>query len=449
MEKIFNNSNYRTIDNGSVTFRTPKRVQSGVDFSRIVYTLEGERVKLSFETDVFVLQNGINRTKNGQYVVDIQIDENQQAFSEFVGEMDELALGKLWENSKKWFGEQLDQDILDSFYKYPFRTNTTGGSYMRVPLDMENLVVRNQNGTQMNLEQIEKGSRVKVKATLEGMEFYKQLVLPVYRITGITVYVNNKKVNDGYSFYTYDNNLPDLVRDDLDNGLETDAEELATFHDKNEREVKAMLGIKEEEVGVEELDDNLDETEETRIEPRDNLNTQEETREEGEDGQEEENLDGSEEGREENLDAPEEGRDENLGNGQEELGEQETENLGELVENNDLEGEKLFNDDDNLEGETLGEVETVERTVEETERDDISEILSKNLTKALDEGEKTLEIYEDDTLEDKELKLRRAIELLKREKTGTQQSDVSSDSRRSKRKVILRYNKKRVVNQAL
>ena len=406
MEKIFNNSNYRTIENANVIFRTPKRIQSGVDFSRVVYTLDGEKLKLSFETDIFILQNGVNQTRNGQYVIDIQIDENQQSFSEFVGEMDELALGKLWENSKKWFGEQLDQDILDSFYKYPFRTNTSGGSYMRVPLDMDNLLVRNQSGTRLNLESVESGSRVKVKATFEGLEFYKQLVLPIYKISEIKVYQNNKKAGDGYSFYTYDNNLPDLVREDFDQGLETDAEDLATFHDNNEKEVRTLLGIpenveqsyQEEEFKQEEEEENEDEEEQLE--------------------KEEEQLENGEQILENNDD-------------------------GEVLENKDtLEQENSLEVD-------LGEVESVERTVEETERDDISEILSKNLTKALDEGEQTLEIYEDDTLEDKEVKLRKMIEILKREKTGTQQSEASSDSRRSKRKVILRYSKKRVVNQAV
>ena len=411
MEKIFNNSNYRTIENANVIFRTPKRIQSGVDFSRVVYTLDGEKLKLSFETDVFILQNGVNQTRNGQYVVDIQIDENQQSFSEFVGEMDELALGKLWENSKKWFGEQLDQDILDSFYKYPFRTNTSGGSYMRVPLDMDNLLVRNQSGTRLNLESVESGSRVKVKATFEGLEFYKQLVLPIYKISEIKVYQNNKKAGDGYSFYTYDNNLPDLVREDFEQCLETDAEDLATFHDNNEKEVKTLLGIPE----------NVEQSyQEEEFKPEDE--NKEEEEENGEEQLEEENVKREEQILENNVD------------NEEVLENKDT--LEHLEQENSLEVD-------------LGEVESVERTVEETERDDISEILSKNLTKALDEAEQTLEIYEDDTLEDKEVKLRKMIEILKREKTGTQQSEASSDSRRSKRKVILRYSKKRVVNQAI
>ena len=136
--------------------------------------------------------------------------------------------------------------------------------------------------------------------------------------------------------------------------------------------------------------------------------------------------------------------------------EEQLENGEQILENNVDNEEVLENKDtlEHLEQENslevdLGEVESVERTVEETERDDISEILSKNLTKALDEAEQTLETYEDDTLEDKEVKLRKMIEILKREKTGTQQSEASSDSRRSKRKVILRYSKKRVVNQAI
>jgi len=476
MEKIFNNANFETKDNIKIHYSTPKTYKEGVMISEAKYLEDGERFNLAFETDVFVLHTGIQKSPNNIHYIDLEFNNGNDALHEFIGELDELGMGTTWNKSKKWFGTQMDQDLIDSFYKFPLRTNKRGIPYLRLKLDENNLVVKNQYGAKISLDTINSESKVKVKIRYDGLLFYKQLFTPVYYVYEIKHYQQRKRVGDGYSFYTYDNDLPEMVLDEDEKGFETDAEELFEFANKNEEVVRNLLGINEEQNAEEEneeqnaeeeneevnAEENEEENEEEQNEEEQNAEENEEVNVEGDDEEKNEEDDGEDNEEEEN--AEEDGEEEEEGDEEEENEEGDEEEENGEVEQNAEEGEEKGGLDGNVEDVEENECEEEvdveveeemeeEKVVEEEKRDDeIGEILSKNLTKVLEADEQTLAIYEDEPLEEQEKKLRemlRRVEMAKTQNSLTGVSETSSGSKRGKSKRILRYSKTRVVNQQM
>lgn len=456
MDKIFNNANYETKENEKINYSTPKIYEEGVLKSDVKYLEDGEIFNLCFETDVFILHKGIQKNSNNIYYIDLEFNEGNEALHDFIGELDELGIGKTWKNSKEWFGTLMDLDLIDSFYKFPLRTNKKGNMpYIRLKLDMNNLVVKNQYGAKLNLDSISGESKVKVKIRYNGLLFYKQLFTPLYYVYEIKYYQQRKKVEDGFSFYTYDNDLPEMTAELVEKGFETEAEELYDFDRKNEEDIMKIQKLNTQTKNNTEKDEEDEEEEDEEYE--EDEDEEEEDEENTVDTRGNENNDVNvnvEDNVEDNADEINEyytvhdNAEENVAEPNEECNkveEQEDENLVEILGDG-----------------SLGEVEDVEvkneEEVEERKEEEINEILSKNLTKVLEKGEETLAIYEDDPLEEQENKLREMLRRVEKAKatytgttgtTGTNVSETSIGSRKGKKKRILRYSKSRVVNQQL
>ena len=175
IEKIFNLSNYETKENNKITYQKPKSYD-GTYMSKSWYLDDDEKANLCFETDKFILENGIRKTQNGNNFIDIWMNEENISLSEFISELDELNITKVWENSKKWFGQQLDLDIVDNYYKFPLRTNgKTSKAFYRLKLS-QNLKIKNQFGKKLELENIHHNSIIKAKIEFEGIRFEKETV---------------------------------------------------------------------------------------------------------------------------------------------------------------------------------------------------------------------------------------------------------------------------------
>jgi len=225
-DKVFNQRNYETKDNTQIHFTVPKVSKNGLKMNRAYYLEDGEKLPISFETNQFILVHGVQKTQTGTYYIDVKLDETNQTFLEFISEMDELGAGKTWENSKKWFGNQMDQDVIDEYYKSLLKTSKNSEPYVRLKLDTENLVIKNQHGKLDELDSICSNSKVVVKVRYDGLSFFKQLFTPTYTVYEIKYYQTKKKNEDGDSFYEQDNAYPDLVNDLDSEGESEDSEEL-------------------------------------------------------------------------------------------------------------------------------------------------------------------------------------------------------------------------------
>lgn len=392
-EKIFNHRNYHSREDSLIVFSTPKNGKNGLLMSRASYLEDDERVAICFETEYFHLMNGVQRSKEGTSYIDLIFDERNQAFYEFVDELDELSKSRTWENCRKWFGHQLELDVIDDWYKTPIKSSSKTPNYMRFGLDLENLIIKNQFGTLVDLHLLENG-KVKLKVSFEGISFYQQTFKPVYKVMEINVYQQNR-IEDEDSFYSHNNSYPGFRLNNL--GNESDPEEDYLFEKHNEEDIQKLT--KPEEVSV------YDEQE-----------------------QEFEHVENDSEEVKQSQDS------ENIGDNFEEI----DENQGILEEEKPL-GD-LFRE--NVEG---------KRTNTPTEPEDVQEIISKTLTKVselslpMDEPTFNCNPDENDTIEDLRRKLLLSQQKVQKYKTEKSVDSITSDSKSKTRKLLLNNDKVKTV----
>ena len=242
--KLFHSSNSELKDNSKIHFSKPKIDKNGVLKSDVYYLEEG-KPRIEYQTDVLELTAGIQKLASGVKYLDIPLTQETSPFFDFMGEMDELAIGRVYQNRKKWFSEdmQLDQDTIDQYYKNLVRRggNTT---YVRLKVTSD-VVSKNHYGHKMEFEKVGVDNKVQLKLLFDGLLFYKQLIIPEYIIQEIKCYDGKL---DSKSFQ---NDFPTITSEKLNSAYETDfegllteqttAEDLANFEEKNEAFVRDNL----------------------------------------------------------------------------------------------------------------------------------------------------------------------------------------------------------------
>ena len=242
--KLFHSSNSELKDNSKIHFSKPKIDKNGILKSEVFYMEEG-KPKIEYQTDIFELVSGIQKTASGVKYLDIPLNQETSPFFDFMGEMDELAIGRIYQNRKKWFSEdmQLDQDTIDQYYKNLVRRggNTT---YVRLKVTSD-VVAKNHYGHKLEFEKVGVNNKVQLRLLFDGLLFYNQLIIPEYVIQEIKCY--DTKLN----LKSFQNDLPTITSETLNSAYETDfegllteqtnAEDLANFEEKNEAYVKDNL----------------------------------------------------------------------------------------------------------------------------------------------------------------------------------------------------------------
>jgi len=407
--KVFNKRNYQTKDNSLIYYTNPKNINKGILLSKAYYLEDDEKMPIYFETDPFRLSNPIHKTEKGNYYVNIRLDEFNQAFYEFVEELDELGKGKTWENCKKWFGFDLDFDLIDSWYKTEIIPSSKGFNYMKLKLDSENLLVKNQFGSSVDLH-FPENSKLKVKLRYDGIAFYQQLYKPIFVVTEITYHQQNK-VDDEDSFYTHENSYPTFKLNNL--GSETEPEEDYEFEKNNEEDIRKLVH-KNDEIKHSEESTKTD-------------------NEESDFGNNEESSSV---------------KNEELSSNAE---------MEEVIVKNEEEYEEIQREDENqiLENEIIKQNVEGVRSHTTTETEEIHEILSKTLTKAIsennnlasDEPTTNLEYKDGDTIEVLRRKLEMSKSKITKLKTEKSVDSFTSESKGKTTKLILNNNKVKTVSR--
>jgi hypothetical protein len=245
--KLFHSSNSELKDNSKLHFSKPKLDRNGVLKSEAYYLEEG-KPRIEYQTDIFDLQTGIQKSSSGVKYLDMPLTQETSPFFDFMGEMDELAIGRVYQNRKKWFSEdmQLDQDTIDKYYKNLVRRggNTT---YVRLKVTSD-VVAKNHYGHKMEFDKVGNENKVQLKLLFDGLLFYNQLIIPEYVIQEIKCY------DSKLDHKSFQNDFPTITSEKLNSSYETDfealltetnektnAEDLANFEDKNEEYVKENL----------------------------------------------------------------------------------------------------------------------------------------------------------------------------------------------------------------
>jgi hypothetical protein len=239
--KLFHSSNSELKDNSKIHFSKPKIDKNGVLKSDAYYLEEG-KPKIEYQTDIFELSAGIQKSTSGVKYLDMPLNQETSPFFDFMGEMDELAIGRIFQNRKKWFSEemQLDQDTIDQYYKNLVRRggNTT---FVRLKVTSD-VVAKNHYGHKLEFDKVGVDNKVQLRLLFDGLLFYNQLIIPEYIIQEIKCY-------DGkLALKSFQNDFPTITSEKLNSAYETDfegllteqttAEDLANFDEQNEAFVK-------------------------------------------------------------------------------------------------------------------------------------------------------------------------------------------------------------------
>ena len=245
--KLFHSSNSELKDNSKIHFSKPKIDKNGVLKSEVFYMEEG-KPKVEYQTDIFELPAGIQKSASGIKYLEMPLNQETSPFFDFMGEMDELAIGRVYQNRKKWFSEdmQLDQDTIDQYYKNLVRRggNTT---YVRLKLTSD-VIIKNHYGHKLEFDKVGVDNKVQLRLLFDGLLFYQQLIIPEYVIQEIKCYDGKLELK------SFQNDFPTITSEKLNSAYETDfeglltstkeetdAEDLANFEEKNEEFVRENL----------------------------------------------------------------------------------------------------------------------------------------------------------------------------------------------------------------
>lgn len=179
-EKVFNHSNYHSKDDANVKYSHAKRLDgNGVLFSSVHYLEDNKKHRILYEFQ----SSGLELYKGK---VKFFLDESLQ---EFIEGFDELNIGKVYENSKKWFDKSFDYDKVDRWYSRPIITKSKRGNFI-----LCRPAVEDTKNRKSNLEDIT--SECIVRIEFVGLEFYKENIVPVYLLDSVIYRVKNEDVID-------------------------------------------------------------------------------------------------------------------------------------------------------------------------------------------------------------------------------------------------------------
>jgi hypothetical protein len=183
-EKVFNHSNYHSKDDANVKYSHAKRLDgNGVLFSGVHYLEDNKKHRILYE-----FQSASLELYNGK--VKFFLDESLQ---EFIEGLDELNMGRVYENSKKWFDKSFDYDKVDRWYSRPIITKSKRGNFV-LCRSAKDIKVEDTKNRKLNLEDITSECVVQIEFT--GLEFYKENIVPVYLLNSVICRAKNGDVID-------------------------------------------------------------------------------------------------------------------------------------------------------------------------------------------------------------------------------------------------------------
>lgn len=183
-EKVFNHSNYHSKDDANVKYSHAKRLDgNGVLFSGVHYLEDSKKHRILYEFQTTGLELYKGKVK-------FLLDESLQ---EFIEGLDELNIGRVYENSKKWFDKSFDYDKVDRWYSRPIITKSKRGNFILCRQAKE-VKVEDTKNRKLNLEDIT--SECVVQIEFAGLEFYKENIVPVYLLNSVVCRAKNEDVID-------------------------------------------------------------------------------------------------------------------------------------------------------------------------------------------------------------------------------------------------------------
>jgi len=226
-EKVFNHSNYHSKDDANIKYSHAKRLDgNGVLFSGVHYLEDNKKNRILYEFQ----SSGIELYKGN---VKFFLDESLQ---EFIEGIDELNIGKVYDNSKKWFDKSFDYDKVDRWYSRPIITKSKRGNFILCRPSKE-VKVEDTKNRKLNLEDIT--SECVVRIEFIGLEFYKENIVPVYLLDSVICRAKNEDIID-----SQDEESGISSNEETDSNEHLEEVEVENFKQEEHKEVSEQNEIK-------------------------------------------------------------------------------------------------------------------------------------------------------------------------------------------------------------
>ena len=113
--------NYKNIDFTKLRFSSPRKIDNQyISKIRIVPNNHSVSQPIYIQTPKITTTTGINKTENYCYL-EVEFNPNQEAFYNFMCNVDELIVDSAFKNSDDWFNKELPREIIEDFYKSPIK----------------------------------------------------------------------------------------------------------------------------------------------------------------------------------------------------------------------------------------------------------------------------------------------------------------------------------------
>jgi hypothetical protein len=226
-EKVFNHSNYHSKDDANVKYSHAKRLDgNGVLFSGVHYLEDNKKNRILYEFQ----SSGIELYKGK---VKFFLDESLQ---EFIEGLDELNIGKVYDNSKKWFDKSFDYDKVIRWYSRPIITKSKRGNFI-LCCPAKEVKVEDTKNRKLNLEDIT--SECIVRIEFSGLEFYKENIVPVYLLDSVICRAKNEDIID-----SQDEESGISSNEETDSNEHLEEVEVENFKQEEHKEVSDQNEIK-------------------------------------------------------------------------------------------------------------------------------------------------------------------------------------------------------------
>ena len=191
-----------TLDFNSLDFISPEKIK-GSFISLVKYKGEDIYVK----TPLFKYSEDIIKTESKTFL-NLEFDETNISFYEFLCNLDEFAVKKIHENSLEWFNKEFPLDVIEDFFVSILKHKQMPKIKIHISSGSKNLEYTLTDRNDNKIDSLKNNEKVSVILKFTGLKFLKQKVISEWNVVKI--------ISD---FESYENLITDNIDLEIENYL--------------------------------------------------------------------------------------------------------------------------------------------------------------------------------------------------------------------------------------
>jgi hypothetical protein len=202
---IYNFNNFQV---SSITFNEPVRLEENNQYlarAQIKDSTNPNTNRLFFQTPVLKTKNSIQVGKDTAWI-DIYLENEQEDFINFIHQIDEHNIKHTHLNSKNWFNQTFEPDVIEDFYVSTIRNfspeegdSTPPHTFIRINIPTHNdkpyINIYDQNKEYISYQRIKQNMQIIAIIEFKGLFFQKNKFICDINIVQLKAFVEKSKVN--------------------------------------------------------------------------------------------------------------------------------------------------------------------------------------------------------------------------------------------------------------